>query len=50
MLLGTLGSSLFRSLLTGKRTIPAGKGVMRQVKAKLELVKIFNAVLSFNKF
>ena len=29
MLLGTLGASLYRNLLTGKNTIRAGEGIIR---------------------
>ena len=43
MLLGTLGSSLLGNLLTSKSKL-------EQVKAQLELVRIFNATSSFNKF
>ena len=43
MLLGTLGSSLLGNLLTSKAKL-------EQVKAQLELVRIFNATSSFNKF
>ena len=42
MLLGTLGSSLLGNLLTSKAKL-------EQVKAQLELVRIFNATSSFNK-
>ena len=42
MLLGTLGSSLLGNLLTSKSKL-------EQVKAQLELVRIFNATSSFNK-
>ena len=41
ILLGTLGASLLGNLLPGKFTII-------EVKARLELVMIFNAVSSFN--
>ena len=40
MLLGTLGGSLLINLLTGK-------GIMRQVKVKLKLVRMLNAASSF---
>ena len=43
MLLGTLGTNLLGNLLTGKGTIEL-------VKAVIELVRIFNAASSFNKF
>ena len=43
MLLGTLGSSLLGNLLTSKSKL-------EQVKAQLELVRIFNATSSFNKW
>ena len=45
MLLGTFGASLQGNLLKGKSTI-----TLNQVKAKLEQVRIFNAILSFKKF
>ena len=41
MLLGTLCASLLRNLLPGKFKII-------EVKARLELVRVFNAVSSFN--
>ena len=41
MLLSTLGASSLGNLLTGKGTI-------REGKAQLELVKIFNTASSFN--
>ena len=40
MLLGTLDGSLLRNLFTDK-------GIMRQVKVKLRLVRMFNAASSF---
>ena len=40
MLLGILGGSLLINLLTGK-------GIMRQVKVKLKLVRMLNAASSF---
>ena len=40
MLLGTLDGSLLRNLFTDK-------GIMRQVKVKLKLVRMFNAASSF---
>ena len=43
ILLGTLGTNLLGNLLTGKETIEL-------VKAVIELVRIFNAASSFNKF
>ena len=43
MLLGTLGTSLLGNLFTGKAQF-------EQVKAHLELVRIFNAASSFIKF
>ena len=43
MFLGTLGASFLGNLL-------AGKAKLEQVKAQLELDRIFNAASSFNKF
>ena len=43
MLLGILGGSLLGNLLTGKGTI-------KQVRAQLQLARIFDAALSVNKF
>ena len=50
MLLGTLGASLLRNLLTGSGIIRAGQGAiaMSEDEVQLELVKIFNATSSFN--
>ena len=49
MVLGTLGTSLFRNLLGTKGTVRAGEDTIRAGKAQLELARIFNAASSFNK-
>ena len=43
MLLGNLGASLLGNLLTGKGTIRAGEGSVKEVR-------FFNAASSFDKF
>ena len=43
MLLGTLGASLLKNLLTGKGTIRAGEGAIRAGQD-------FNTASSFNEF
>ena len=48
MLLGTLGASLLRNVLTGKATVRAGEGTMRAGEGIKK--KSSNAVTSFNKF
>ena len=50
MVLGTLGTSLFRNLLGSKGTVRAGEDTIRAGKAQLELARILNAVSSFNEF
>ena len=44
MLLGTLGASLLGNLLSGKRTVGAGEGIVRAGNGSS------NATTSFNKF
>ena len=48
MLLGTLGASLLRNVLTGKGTVRAGEGILRAGEGIKK--KGFNATSSFNKF
>ena len=54
MLLGTLGASLLRNLLTGKGIVRAGTG--RSLSSTLQnkkgkgIVRAFNTASSFNKF
>ena len=53
MLLGTLGASLLRNLLTGKGIARAGTGNKKGkgiVRARLENNGILNTTSSFNKF
>ena len=56
MSLDTLAADLLANLLTGKNTIRAYKDTitelktqLQQVKAQLDLTRIFNAASSFNK-
>ena len=48
MVLGTLGDSLSRNLLTGKGKIRAGEETIEQAKEQLVQARISNATLSFN--
>ena len=52
MLLGTSDDSLLGNILSGKGIIRAGEGAQQRVgdEIQLELVRIFNAASSFDKF
>ena len=50
MLLGTLCTSLFGNLLTGKGKIRAGEGTIRAAKGSIRADQNFNAASSINTF
>ena len=49
MLICTLGASLLGNLLSGKRTVKAGEGIVRACYGSSSK-KSFNSTTSFNKF